>query len=109
MCLRLAASLLLLSAVPALPQSTGGLASISGVVRDPAGATVPNAQVVIASDSRGAFRTLATNNDGIFTAPSLTPASGYSVTVTAPGFGRFVTKDLELRVGQQLSLSISMA
>jgi hypothetical protein len=109
MCLRLAASLLLLSAIPALPQSTGGLASISGVVRDPAGATVPNAQVVIASDNRGAFRTLTTNNDGIFTAPSLTPASGYSVTVTAPGFGQFVTKDLDLRVGQQLSLSISMS
>jgi hypothetical protein len=106
---RFAAPLLLLLSIPAFPQSSGGLASISGVVRDPAGATVPDAQVVIASESLGAIRTLTTNNEGVFTAPSLAPASGYSVTVTAPGFGRFETKDLELRVGQQLSLSISIA
>src|ERR1700693_4574741 len=80
MCFRLAGSLLLLVCIPALPQSTAGLASISGVVRDPAGATVPNAQVVIAGDAQGAVRILTTNSGGIFTAPALTPTGGYKVT-----------------------------
>jgi hypothetical protein len=109
MCFRLAASLLLLVSIPVFPQSTAGSAGISGVVRDPAAASVPNAQVVIASDTQGTVRVLATNSGGFFTAPALTPAPGYKVTVTAPGFGAFVAKDLDLKVGQELNLNISLA
>ncbi|MGA2114864.1 MAG: TonB-dependent receptor [Bryobacteraceae bacterium] len=90
-------------------QSAGGVAGISGVVKDPAGAPVPTARVVISSGTQGAVRTIQTNVNGIFTAPSLLPGQGYSVAVTAPGFAPYEAKDIDLQVGQSLNLSISMA
>ena len=79
--LSLIASLLLLVSAPAWAQSAAGLAAISGVLRDPSGAAVADAKVVIASDSQGTIRAVTTNSGGIFTAPALLPGSGYKVTV----------------------------
>src|SRR5205807_22806 len=79
------ASLIALLSVCAFAQSAGGLAGISGVVRDASGSVVPNAKVVISNDTNGTTRNLTTNDAGLFTAPALSPASGYKVTVTAPG------------------------
>ena len=95
------------SSMPA--QSTGGLAGISGVVRDPSGASVPKAKVVISSDSQGTLRSLSTNDSGIFTAPALTPGAGYKVTVTATGFSTYEAKDIQLQVGQNLDLPITLS
>jgi hypothetical protein len=95
--------------VPIFGQSAGGVAGLSGVVRDASGAVVPNAKVVIASVSRGAVRTLTTNGAGIFVAPSLLPDTGYSVTVTAAGFAEYKASDIDLQVGQNLNLNIALA
>ncbi|MCU1257295.1 MAG: TonB-dependent receptor, plug [Bryobacterales bacterium] len=108
MSLRFTASLLLAASAPAFAQSAGGLAAISGVVHDPSGGSLPNAQVSVANDSQGSVRTITTNSGGIFTAPALVPASGYRVTVTAPGFAPYDAKGLNLRVGQNLNLNISL-
>ena len=101
--------MLALAAFPAWPQAAGGLAGISGAVKDAAGAVVPNAKVVISSESRGSVRTLQTNSAGIFAAPGLAPDAGYKVTVTAPGFAVYEAKDIDLEVGQNLNLAISLA
>ena len=77
--------LLVFVAVPVFAQS-GGVAGISGVVRDPSGAVVPGAKVVISSEGQGTIRTLESNDAGLFTAPALVPGPGYKVTVTAAGF-----------------------
>ena len=90
-------------------QSAAGVAAISGVVRDASGAAVPNAKVVISSDARGELRSIATNNAGIFAAPALIPGAGYKVTVTASGFANWEVKDIELRVGQDLTLTANLA
>ena len=100
--------LALLLPAPALAQSAGGVAGISGVVRDASGASVPNAKVVIATDSQGTVRAIVTNNDGVFTAPSLDPGSGYTVTVTAAGFNVYEANHLDLKVGQNVDLRIAM-
>jgi hypothetical protein len=39
-------------------QSAGGVAGISGVVKDPSGSAVPNAKVVISSGTQGNVRTV---------------------------------------------------
>src|SRR6516165_9293830 len=65
--------LLILAAAPAFPQTTAGLAAISGAVRDPSGVAVPNASVLVASSSQGVVRTVATNTGGVFTVPALLP------------------------------------
>lgn len=93
----------------AFAQVAGGVAGISGVVQDPSSAGVPNAKVVIASDGQGTIRTLATSPEGVFTAPSLVPGPGYSVTVTAPGFAGYEAKGLTLQVGQNLDLHIALS
>jgi outer membrane receptor protein involved in Fe transport len=104
----LAVSLLVFS-VSCFAQSAGGVAGISGVVKDSSGSSVPKAKVVISSDSRGVERTLETNDDGLFAAPALLPGSGYKVTVNAAGFAPYEAKDLALQVGQNLNLGISLS
>jgi outer membrane receptor protein involved in Fe transport len=87
----------------------GGLAAISGTVRDASGAVVPDAQVVIVNDSRGVHITLNTSSGGVFNATALLPAAGYAVSVTKQGFSKYEVKDIELPVGLNLNLAIPMA
>lgn len=101
-------ALALLFSVSLFAQSSGGVAGISGVVRDPAGASVPNAKVVISSQGQGLARSLATNEAGVFAAPALTPGPGYKVTVTAAGFNTYEADNLTLAVGQTLALDIAL-
>jgi hypothetical protein len=102
------AALLLLVSAPLFAQSAG-VAGISGVVKDQSGASVPNAKVVISSDSQGLIRTLTTNSEGVFAAPVLTPGPGYQVKVSAGGFADYLAKGLVLQVGQDLDLHVNMA
>ena len=104
----LALALSLLMCATAFGQVTAGAASISGVVRDPSGASVAGAKVVVANQSLGLVRNLTTNEDGIFNAPALVPSAGYSVAVTAAGFSNWELKDLDLRVGQNVNLPVGM-
>ncbi len=97
-----------LLAPPAHAQSAAGVAGISGVVRDPSGAVVPGAKVVVSSAAWGTLRTLTTNAAGLFTAPSLTPGPGYDVMIVASGFAKDEVKDIFLQVGQNLDLRISL-
>jgi len=92
-----------------LAQTSGGVAGISGVVRDPTGAAVPKAKVVISSQSQGEIRSLFTNDTGVFAAQALLPGSGYKVTVTASGFSTYMADNLVLQVGQNLDLNVSLA
>jgi outer membrane receptor protein involved in Fe transport len=106
--LKLTFVLLFCVSAPTSGQSAGGVAGISGVVRDASGAVVPNAKVVISTESQGTIRSLLTNNEGIFTAPALDPGPGYKVVVTAPGFNIYEATKLELKVGQNADLRISL-
>jgi hypothetical protein len=92
-----------------IAQNNAGLGSISGVVQDPAGAVVPGAVVVVENASKGIHRELQSNGSGAFTATALIPAPGYHVKVSAKGFNEYNLEDLDLRVGQNLSLPVSLA
>jgi outer membrane receptor protein involved in Fe transport len=101
-------TLLLLCGVFAFAQSVAGLGAISGTVRDASGAAVPNAQVVVANESKGIRRSLTTTEAGVFTAPSLVPATGYSVTVNSQGFNAYEAKDIQVLVGQNVNLEVEL-
>src|SRR5215468_3938506 len=86
---------------------TGGLA---GAVTDATGAVVPNAMVTLTNKETGATRTVETNSEGFYSAPSL-PAGEYEVKVVAKGFsallrvatvltGSTTTVNVSLQVGQ---------
>jgi outer membrane receptor protein involved in Fe transport len=105
---KIVAPLIVLLSAPVFAQS-GGVAGITGTVHDPSGAVVPNAKVVISSASQGQVRSIVANSAGVFSAPSLIPGPGYSVSVTAPGFAQNDLKDIDLQVGQNLTLNITLA
>ena len=84
-------------------------ASVSGTVLDPTGGAVPEAEVTVANTALGIDRKLKSNGSGIFTATNLTPAPGYTVTVSKPGFSRFEVTPFELVVGQALSLTVNLS
>ena len=96
-------------AAHALGQSGAGLGSISGVVQDASKAAVPGASVVISNEAKGIRRNLDTNGQGVFTAPALIPAEGYSVTVNKSGFATYQATGITLAVGQNIDLHVELA
>jgi hypothetical protein len=99
---------LLIAASPGFSQSLAGLSALSGTVRDPSGASVAEAAVSVSNPSLGIERKTLSGPDGYFLAPSLPPASGYEVTVERPGFSKYVTKNIQLIVGQNITLVIDL-
>src|SRR5436190_17179847 len=95
----------LFSSAVVFAQSTAGFGSISGSVRDPSGAAVPNAKVVISNAPKGITRNVTSNDAGVFTAPALVPGPGYGVAVDAAGFNKYEAKDITLAVGQNVDLN----
>src|SRR5712692_823039 len=86
-------------------QVAGG--TISGTVVDTSGSVIPKASVSITNLATGINRTVTTNEDGLYIAPNLLPAS-YELTFTAPGFKTDVRTGIELTVGATVSLNMTM-
>ncbi len=102
------AAVFLFSATYCFAQAVGGLAGISGEVRDPSGSAVPDAKIVISSEGRGTLRSVASNGAGLFSVPGLLPGPGYKVVVNAPGFAPYEASSIDLEVGQNLNLTIPL-
>lgn len=86
-------------------QVAGG--TITGTVVDASGRFIPNAGVSITNVATGINRSVTTNEDGLYIAPNLLPAS-YELTLTAPGFKTEVRRGIELTVGATVSLNMTM-
>src|SRR6202166_4383248 len=86
-------------------QVAGG--TITGTVVDSSGRVIPNASVSITNVATGINRTVNTNEDGLYIAPNLLPAS-YELTFAAPGFRTDVRSGIELTVGATVSMSMTM-
>jgi len=74
---------LVLSHIPAYGQSSFG--QISGVVTDPTGAAVPDAQLTVTNNSTQAKRTVVSSSGGDFLITNL-PIGDYTIAVTKTGF-----------------------
>jgi hypothetical protein len=85
----------------------GQTGQITGRVTDSGGGVVPNATVKIAAEATGVSRTLETNGEGFYTAPSLLPGT-YTVSVEHAGFRPEIRKGLQLQVNQNLRLDFSV-
>src|SRR5262245_57335541 len=82
--------------------------SISGIAKDPTGAVVANATVVITNTDTGlTVRTLKTDGAGEYSAPLL-PIGHYKVTVEASGFKTFVRQNIELNVNDKLTVNAAL-
>jgi len=76
---------------------TGG--QITGEVRDPSGALIPNASVTVTNTATNVARTTETNGAGLYSFPDLSPGR-YDVKVVAAGFDTTVKAGIELQVQQ---------
>jgi len=86
--LLMCATVLLLTSPPAWSQSTS---SLTGTVKDPAGAAVSNAIVRLVNDVTSVRKEVPTADGGVYEFKDLAPGS-YSVEVVATGFSTFGSK-----------------
>lgn len=89
---------LLISA--SLLAQTGTDGSILGTVKDPSGAVVPTAEVVVTNIETGLVRTIKADSEGYFEVLAL-PRGLYSVVVTSPGFKTWRLERAELTASEQ--------
>lgn len=82
--------------------------SIAGTVVDEQGAVVPNADVRATNVATGFMREGKTDNAGTYNIQSL-PVGGYSVTVEAAGFKKFVQQNMVITVDQTQSLNVTLS
>lgn len=101
----LAGIVLLLAAVPVWAQVS--TSSITGEVRDPSGAVVPNAKVEVKNEATGVAYSGTTTGAGSYAFPSLPPGL-YTVTVSQPGFQTFVSAHNVLTIGEPLVVNASL-
>jgi len=83
-------------------------ARMAGIVKDPTGSVVQNAEVTITNERTGAQRTVRTNGDGLYIIVSLQP-SEYDLRVIAPGFAAAEIKHVSLAVGQEVNHDFAVA
>jgi hypothetical protein len=81
--------------------------SITGTVKDPSGAAIPGATVVVTSPDRGITRQMTTNSTGDYNESAL-PEGNYDIIVTAAGFKKYQVKAVKLDVGGKARVDIPL-
>lgn len=98
-------SLILLVAWAAFAQSDRG--TITGTVADSGGAVVANGSVEVKNLQTGGVYQATTTDTGNYTVPQL-PVGGYEVTVTVPGFKKFVRSGITVTAAQVLRIDVAL-
>jgi hypothetical protein len=97
----------LLIVAPCLAVSAQDTGSITGTVKDPSGAAVANADVVVTSPEHGIDRHTTSNSSGDYNESAL-PGGTYDVIVTASGFKKYQAKGVKLDVAQKARVDIPL-
>jgi hypothetical protein len=110
MLVKLAAVMCVLSLVSIAAMAQGGsaTASLGGVVKDPKNAVVANATVTATNTDRGIERSTSSNAEGMYQISNLPPGV-YTVSATAPGFGKSTSKNVSITVGQAATMNMQLA
>jgi len=88
-----------------LAQSTNG--TISGLVLDPSGRSIPAAEVLIANDATGVRYPGTTNGEGIYAVHNLPPGP-YRLQVSKIGFKTLIKPDVVLNVQDALAINFTL-
>src|SRR5438270_102343 len=102
----LALALIALAASSAAAQEFRG--SIVGHVKDTSDLALPGVTVTATNVATNVASTTVSNNEGNYTIAYLTPGN-YRLTAELSGFKKFVRERLEVRVGDRLTLDLTMA
>ncbi|HYI95123.1 MAG TPA: carboxypeptidase regulatory-like domain-containing protein [Bryobacteraceae bacterium] len=106
MSFRVSCLFLSLLSVPAL-LAQGDRAAFNGSITDVTGSAVPNATVVALETQTGVETKATTTEAGVYRMPYL-PLGTYKITVGAPGFKTAVAENVQLRVGQTLTVDFKL-
>src|SRR5262249_15128521 len=82
-------------------------ASLQGIVADPSGAALPNAEVTVINTTPGAVWELKTDSTGHYRVPVLRPGE-YEVHLTLTGFQAVTRRGILLAVGQNAVVDVRM-
>jgi hypothetical protein len=93
-------------ATPLMAQSVAS-AQIQGVVSDPSGAAVPNADIKAIQTNTQFAKSTVSHGDGTYVLLDL-PIGPYQIEVSAGGFKSFVQSGIELEVGNRLSVPVTL-
>jgi Carboxypeptidase regulatory-like domain len=102
--------LIFVMAVAFLPCAAAGQAvsgTILGTVTDSTGAVMARAKITIVNEGTGLTRTIASDVNGEFTAPSL-PTGRYTVIAEAAGFKTMTLSNIELQVDQRARIDLKL-
>jgi hypothetical protein len=83
----------------------GDRGTISGTVSDPSGAVVPNVAVTLRNQETGSQYQTVTTETGKYTLAQL-PAGTYELSVTAPGFSKYVQQGIHALVATTLRVDV---
>jgi hypothetical protein len=98
--------LMILVAAAALAQRADR-ATLSGVVTDPTGKSIPGAALKVKNDDTGVVIDLITNDAGVYASPTLVLGT-YTITVESPGFKTAVRSGIRLVGGQTFRQDIAL-
>ena len=101
----LAALLALFVPVYVAAQSVSG--TILGTVTDTSGSVIPSAKVTIVNEGTGLTRTVQTDTNGEFTAPSL-PTGKYTVITELTGFKTMTMSNIDVGVDQRVRIDTKL-
>ncbi len=99
------ASLLLCLAAPFAAQEFR--ATVSGIVSDASGAVVPSITVEIQNLATNEVTKSVTNAQGHYALPFLIPGT-YRLSVSAPGFKKYIRDHIELNVGDNAGIDVKL-
>ncbi|HYZ87290.1 MAG TPA: carboxypeptidase regulatory-like domain-containing protein [Bryobacteraceae bacterium] len=85
----------------------GTTSRLTGTVLDSAGASVPGAGVTLTNQATQATFTTKTSQSGTYAFEALIPGI-YSVTIEAPGFRKFVSRDNQVAIGQPTTVNATI-
>jgi hypothetical protein len=102
----LLSAVLTLSITPNCKAQTS-TADLAGSVSDPAGAVIPEAQVMITNLASGDIRRASSNTSGEFTIAGLQPGT-YTLDVSHNGFEHYKAEGLVLHVGDRKAIQIKL-
>lgn len=93
-----------LSSLSFAQTSTG---SLSGIVSDSNGASVPGASIVVTDNATGVRQQTVTTDAGLYVFATL-PVSTYTMSVEKTGFKRVNRSNIEIRIAQRMDLNVSL-
>src|SRR5437016_8832251 len=105
---RLATAIVVLIALPTcLSFAQTSMATILGTVRDTSGALVPGVSITVKHTESGLTRTVVSSERGSYNVPLL-PVGAYEITTTMPGFKQGVRSGINLVVGQEAVVDLTL-